>query len=303
MNQRSDTDRLLRHWMSDGPSTMPDRVVDVVADRIGRQPQRARRLQGRPFMNTYVKLAAGMAAVAVLAVVGYKAMPSQPSPGGRPSPSVTAEPSLTTSPSAQVLPEGTLSGGRYLFGPFGNSGLTIAADVSAGWNGHPNTLVTGPGDDDPVDIAVAFLEANSLHSDPCHWDRRGDGQRGQPGDVSVGPPAIDLVNALRASTAYTTTMEPTDLRIDGYQPAVLQLQIPDAVNLEECDGGLVGGSHYYQVFSGPGAHALFQGDGTVLDLLIFDVDGTRVIAMIRYSDDTPELDAARGILESVDFRP
>jgi hypothetical protein len=33
MNHRSDTDRLLRHWLADGPSTMPDRVVDVVADR------------------------------------------------------------------------------------------------------------------------------------------------------------------------------------------------------------------------------------------------------------------------------
>ena len=37
MNERSDISRVLQHWFDDGPSTMPDRVVDVVADRIARQ--------------------------------------------------------------------------------------------------------------------------------------------------------------------------------------------------------------------------------------------------------------------------
>ena len=49
MNDHSDIERVLATWFDDGPSTMPDRVVDVVADRIGRQSQRrAWRLDWRP---------------------------------------------------------------------------------------------------------------------------------------------------------------------------------------------------------------------------------------------------------------
>ena len=39
MNERSDMDRVLRHWFADGPSEMPDRVVETVA-----QEQRDTRL-------------------------------------------------------------------------------------------------------------------------------------------------------------------------------------------------------------------------------------------------------------------
>ena len=48
MNERADIDRVLRRWFDDGPSTMPDRVVDVVAERIAVEHQRpARRLPWR----------------------------------------------------------------------------------------------------------------------------------------------------------------------------------------------------------------------------------------------------------------
>ena len=95
MNQRSDTDRLLRHWMSDGSSTMPDRVLDVVADRISRQPQRRTwRLRGRPIMNTYAKLGLAAAAVLIVAVVGYNLLPRQGGPG------VPSTPVPTTVPTA-----------------------------------------------------------------------------------------------------------------------------------------------------------------------------------------------------------
>ena len=98
--ERSDLDRALRTWFEDGPTVMPDRVVDVVADRIARQPQRRPwRLRGRPFMNTYVKLAAALAAVIVVAVVGYNLLPRQrrrrrPTPHRTP----TAVPTPTAAP-------------------------------------------------------------------------------------------------------------------------------------------------------------------------------------------------------------
>ena len=37
MNQQRDIERLLDHWLADGPTAVADRVIDVVADRIERQ--------------------------------------------------------------------------------------------------------------------------------------------------------------------------------------------------------------------------------------------------------------------------
>ena len=40
MTHDRDTERLLDLWFAEGPTQAPDRVIDVVADRIGRHPQR-----------------------------------------------------------------------------------------------------------------------------------------------------------------------------------------------------------------------------------------------------------------------
>ena len=77
MNQHSDIDRVLSRWFDDGPVTMPDRVVGVVAGRIGRQPQRRGwRLfwRQRP-MNGYTKLIAAAVAGLALVLVGYATLP------------------------------------------------------------------------------------------------------------------------------------------------------------------------------------------------------------------------------------
>jgi hypothetical protein len=77
MNQHRDTEHLLDAWMRDGPTVAPDRVLDVVVDRIERQAQRpAWRLDWRHLnMNTYSKLAISGTAVLLVAVVGYNVLP------------------------------------------------------------------------------------------------------------------------------------------------------------------------------------------------------------------------------------
>jgi len=93
MNHRSDIDRVLQVWMDDGPSTMPDRVIDVVADRISVQPQRRSwPLLRRLPMSPLVKFGAAAAAVLVIAVVGYNLLPSQGGPGGQATTPPTATP-------------------------------------------------------------------------------------------------------------------------------------------------------------------------------------------------------------------
>ena len=65
MTQQRDIERLLDQWFADGSSVAPDRVVDIVADRIERQPQRpAWRLDWRHLtMSPLAKAGAAIAAV------------------------------------------------------------------------------------------------------------------------------------------------------------------------------------------------------------------------------------------------
>lgn len=105
------SDQFLTAWFEDGPTRMPDRVLDVVADRIGRQGQRRPwRLLGRPLMSTYPKFAAAAAVVIVLAVTGYALLPklgvgpaATPSPA--PSPTVYASSAFEV-PFTITLPDG-----------------------------------------------------------------------------------------------------------------------------------------------------------------------------------------------------
>lgn len=105
MTQRRDIDRLLDHWFSDGPTEVPDRVIEVVADRIERQSQRpAWRLQWKEFqLNTYLKPLAAVAAVVAVAVIGFTLI-SGPSRNGVGGPGPTASTSPTSRPSPTVAP-------------------------------------------------------------------------------------------------------------------------------------------------------------------------------------------------------
>jgi len=102
MTHDRDTERLLDLWFAEGPTQAPDRVVDVVADRIGRHRQRPGwRLQPwRDFhMNTNLKIATTLAAVLVLGVVGYNLLPKASNGIGGPPPAPSASSAPTTAPS------------------------------------------------------------------------------------------------------------------------------------------------------------------------------------------------------------
>src|SRR5689334_19523510 len=113
MNQPTEIDRVLSRWFDDGPSTMPDRVVDVVAGRIGRQPQRrASRLQRRLKLTPSFKLAIGLAAAFVVATIGWNLLPRQPGIGGGPTPAPTATAAPTPAKSADPACDNGTTGCR-----------------------------------------------------------------------------------------------------------------------------------------------------------------------------------------------
>jgi hypothetical protein len=307
MSQRSDIDRLLRHWMDDGPTRMPDRIVDVVADRISVQRQlRSWRLLRRLSMNPFFKLTAAAAAVLVIAVVGYNLLPRQPSVGGPgPTPSPTATPAPTLAGIVDIPEQDTLlEPGRYRFRLFDDPTLSVVADVPDGWSGMGNLgiRVQGRGADAPTGLGIAFLKTDrGLYSDPCHWDLAGTGAWEQDGDVEVGPEVSDLVDALRANTSYTST-EPSPVAFGEFEGQELEIQVPGDLDLDTCDVDVVEGGHYYRFMPDT---IYVQGDGNRWRMSIVDVAGTRVIVTVLYYSETPaaDLQAAQAIVESLEFTP
>ena len=98
MNERGDISPALQHWFADGPTTMPDRVVNVVADRIAREPQR-RGWRQKPKFN------AGLAVAVVvgLLVVALAAAVIGGSPRFNPPPiRPVVQPVVSTGPASQA---------------------------------------------------------------------------------------------------------------------------------------------------------------------------------------------------------
>lgn len=114
MTTDRDMDRLLGRWLEAGPDAAPDRMLNVLADRIDRQPQRAAwRLDRRLLlMNPYVKIGAAIAAVIVIGIVGFglfwggdNSIVGPPAAG--PTPNPTVAPSSAPPAPTPVTPSAT----------------------------------------------------------------------------------------------------------------------------------------------------------------------------------------------------
>lgn len=106
MTHERDIDRILAAWLADGASEMPDRLFDTVLDRIERVPQRRlavfkRRLLAR---DSRSRIAAALAAVVVIAIVGFAVLDRPLSSSVASPPSPSASPSMSPAdPGSSVL--------------------------------------------------------------------------------------------------------------------------------------------------------------------------------------------------------
>lgn len=282
MNERSDMDRVLRHWFADGPSEMPDRVVDTVADRIGRQRQRRSwRLPWRPFdMNSAIKIGAAIAVVLVLAVAGWNLLPGHdsavvgqpsqsPSPTASPSPSPT--PSRTPSPVGMVVQQKPIS-------------FTVALPsnwVNNGWYATPSQGPAGP-----TGIAVAAPGAVYVPSDPC------DGV----GKAPTARTPADVVAALESRSDLVVS-NVIDATLDGHTGKRVDIQAP--ADLSAC-------ADIYVIMAEPGGAGFsVQGPSQKIRMWIVDVKGQPTVFQINDFAATPPADvaAAERIMESVAITP
>lgn len=302
MRPDRDIDVLLDAWLAEGPLEAPDRILDVVADRVHRRrPEPAWRLAWRDSrMNTAIKPILAAAAVLVLSVAGVAVIMNQPSPGiGGPeaTPTPIASPSPSPSPSsteaALCQPTdpsclGPLAAGRHstsrIVTPF-------TFEVPEGWSRvqeKPGYLAL----ERPGETGIVFISA-----DPVAVDQELCSSKA---DASVGTSAEDLVGWLTGHPGLTAT-EPAIVSLGGLSGWTLEAEMRDGwdpfpcplrVNLFSHDGTAVEDDMWWQIDAAERMRL------TILDA------GDHVV-MIDVEADKADFDAvvaeAAPVVESFDF--
>jgi hypothetical protein len=180
MTTRRDPDRLIRAFLAEGRTNLPDRAYDAVRSDIERTRQRVVIGPWRLIdMNTYAKLAIAAAAVVVVAVVGINLMPANsgvvggPGPTASPTPSPTPSPSPspTATPVALIPPPGPLAAGTHTAVL---EGIPLSFSVpGSGWTAFDGGFIGKGEGGQPGDFALALWASapESVYSDPCAHTR------------------------------------------------------------------------------------------------------------------------------------
>jgi len=293
MTDERSIERLLDAWFADGPSMGPDRILDVAADRIGRQRQRPawRLLSWRDFhVITTSKLAAVAVAVLVISVLGVALVRRAPGGSNVGGPGATSVPSVARSPSP--TPSATLSPApsptpRNAAMTVQAKPVTWTADVPAGWSGTGTWFLTKSlGVAGPTGIAVAAPGGTYVPSDPC------DGV----GKVSTYKTPADVVAALRSRTDFVVS-DSTDTTLGGYAGLRVDVQAP--ADLSAC-------ADLYILFAEPdGSGVSIQGPSQLTRMWILDVQGHPTVFQIQSFPGTPAADLAEAqqIVDSIVVTP
>jgi hypothetical protein len=304
MTASRDPERLIRAFLDEGPTDLPDRTYDAVRSHIDRTRQRVVIGPWRePRMSNLARIAIAAAAVLVVAVVGYNLLPGSGGPGGpgpSPSPSPTATASPTPTPTGPPeLAAGPVPAGTYVAHPFlaPNESIGFQLTLPAGWEGGGPLgrapVGAGPttGHEGPDGMSMGFLTITSLESDPCNWNLGAD--------VEVGPTVDDLANALAANAGYETTV-PVDVTLGGFSGKRIDIQVPAGLDLATCDDG-----QFWVWAVGDGQTIYAQGPEGRFHLWILDVQGRRVLVMTHDFPGTPPDDQAelQAIVDSIQIEP
>ncbi len=309
--------RIVRSWMDEGVTQLPDRVLDAVLDQVPATPQRRAGWPVRRshFMNKIVGFGLAAAAVVAVVLIGIQLLASPGGgvggPGDEPTPTPqpsgaepTPEPS-SSSPAQSGIPEG----------PFVVTGSDDPVQVtvsiaSSGWNPLPQFDAVDKDDDGldaPETVGAALIawawpagaEFN-VYEDPCLWLTTA------PETTATTPDEIAAAFAAQASTNAT---EPVDVTVGGFAGKGLTLhtpmsyEVPGATREEEfgdCDEDAFA---FYGVVGEDGHARNSQGPGQVDELWILDVDGSIVILDAAYGPAAPAdlVEELRALAESATF--
>jgi hypothetical protein len=105
MSTDRDVERIVRLWLDEGVTQLPDRVLDLALDQLPATPQRRPSWLARrnPSMNNYARFGLVAAAVVLAAVVGIGLYARSGVGGPPPEASASSAPSLVPSPTASPI--------------------------------------------------------------------------------------------------------------------------------------------------------------------------------------------------------
>jgi hypothetical protein len=202
MTASRDPDRLIRAFLGEGRTELPDASFDAVRAGIDRTRQRVVIGPWRePSMSTMFRLA-GAAAVVAVVLAGIAIVIQQPTVGPskspRPSPTATAEPSAGPTLITYTWP-GPLRAGDYSTSFSLDLDFEIAFTVPAGWESRDIEVIKGG-------AFVSFQLVANTFRDPCSNEQT---------TPVVGSTVGDLANALVADPALRTSA-PKAVQLAGY---------------------------------------------------------------------------------------
>jgi hypothetical protein len=240
-------------------------------------------------MNNSIRVAVGVAAVAVGAFLGYQVLFAPnvgvPGPSPSPEPTATSEPTATPEPtpgpdSFESHPGGTLIPGSYVMSDVEPFEITFT--VPPGWEKLAIPASVWSVEDDKS--SIGFTTIDDLRSDPCDPSQ---------GNVGVGPTADDLVTALADVPGYALNSS-EDTSISGYSGTMLDITWSDPGCPEGVEGELVVSQPSDVVSPHPG-----ETEGNTWYVL--DVDGERLVISVLIHPNAVQqrIDDIQAILDSV----
>jgi hypothetical protein len=312
MSTDRDTTRIVRSWLEDGATRLPDDVLGAVLAEVPTTPQRrATRWPAwrTPTMNKFLAIGLGAAAVVVALFVGAQLFGTpNGGTGGQPTP--TPEPTVTAEPSPaepSQTPEGLLPEGPLLWSdpalettPFdGMPPITVTIPAS-GWIYLPESgqtgapLVKGDEVNNLPEAAMLVMPTQAdvyVYGDPCRLEST------RPDSPAT---TVDEVVEAMAAQASRDASAPVDVTVDGFAGQSIILHVPDDADPADCEGGEFA---TFVVDGETGVGRYHQGPGQVDEFWILDVDGDIVIIDAMYRPDTPPalVEEMRAIAESATF--
>jgi len=291
MSTERDVTRIVRSWMGEGATQLPDRVLDAVLDQLPATPQRQAGWLARRFSlmnNNIVRLGLAAAAVAVVAIVGINLLGPGPGPGSlpeaTPTPSAAAPSPAATPQSLPAVIGSELTAGTYYLPDFP---VGVAFTVSGrGWQACSESPVEQslcyyPGED--FGGQLGFLIVSNVAADPC-----------SPGEVlldpPVGPSVDDLVTAISSLEGYEISI-PIDTSVDGFSGKLMTVTAPS-------DSGCNGFAPWATEDRTTG---MLPGETNVLRII--DVAGVRVMITTSFGPESLFAAAFDEVLDSVQITP
>jgi hypothetical protein len=209
MSSDRDTTRIVRSWLEEGVTQLPDRVLDGVLDQIPSTRQRRRPwsvARRTSLVNNMMRFAlAGAAVVAIVFATTLLVTSNVLGPGA-------ATPTNTPTPEAQAqsLPKGRITPmtARYAV-QLPHAPLDAIITIGQGWTSGGWFVRRG-------DAAVLFYSPENVNADACRQDAT------LP-DPPIGPTVDDFLSALGAQRNSDMTA-PVDEVIGGMTAKRIELR-------------------------------------------------------------------------------